>query len=235
MNKFNGRNVVMKKQLLTTILALSLCFNICCGVYIFPKVFSYINGDSATENYKYDARLSTFMLNPNEAKIVFLGDSITAYLDWNEFFSSSNLLNRGIEGDTWGGVLHRLSEVTERHPDIIVLMVGVNDVASGASSSDILQIARQTISKIETDLPNTRIILCDILPSPQCSLKVIEDVNTGYADLIQEHDNITYLSLMDLYMNSDGTVNNELFSEDNVHLNGKGYSIWVDELRKVLP
>lgn len=99
-----GDNSTMKKtKVITILLILSLCLNICCGIYIFPKAMSRLNVTSTTENYKYDAKLSTFMLNSNETDIVFLGDSITAYIDWNEFFPSTNLLNRGIEGDTWGG------------------------------------------------------------------------------------------------------------------------------------
>ena len=90
-----------KTRIVNFVLIISLCINACFGAYFSTKLFSK-NSDSA-KNYKYDARLSTFRLNSNEATTVFLGDSITAYVDWNEFFPNSDLLNRGVEGDTWGG------------------------------------------------------------------------------------------------------------------------------------
>lgn len=92
-----------KRKLVLTILILSLFINVCSGLYFAPRVFSIINKSSNEKNLKYEARVSTFKLNTSETDIVFVGDSITAYIDWNEFFPSSNLLNRGIEGDTWGG------------------------------------------------------------------------------------------------------------------------------------
>lgn len=132
-----------------------------------------------------------------------------------------------------GGVQRRLEEVTKRNPKTIVLMVGINDVAAGSSSSEIIEKAMQVIERIETELPDTRIVLCDTLPSLRYPLSVIEKVNRGYASLSDIYTNITYLPLMELYMNSDGTVNAELFSNDNVHLNGSGYSVWLNELRNI--
>lgn len=202
------------------------------GVFA-EKALSKLIDDQKIENYKYDARLSTFQLNLGEADIVFLGDSITAYIDWNEFFKSSNLLNRGVEGDTWRGVLHRLDEIISRHPSTIVLMVGINDIAAGAPSDEIIEQARETINKIDINLSDTQIILCDIIPSPKCSLKAISEVNTGYLNIDNEDGSIIHLPLMDLYLNEDGSANANLFSNDGIHLNGNGYKIWIEELRKI--
>ena len=45
-------------------------------------------------------------------KIVMLGDSITeGGEDWNKYFKSNNIVNRGISGDTTLGVLARLNEI----------------------------------------------------------------------------------------------------------------------------
>lgn len=131
-----------------------------------------------------------------------------------------------------GGVLLRIDEFSERHPHTIVLMCGINDIAAGTSSSGLLQTARQVVGVLETDLPDTDIILCDVLPSPQFSLDVIQEVNTGLEEICRQGNRVDYLCLLDLYLNSDGTVNTTLFSEDGVHLNGDGYSIWIGELKK---
>ena len=122
-----------------------------------------------------------------------------------------------------GGLL-RLDEVIEGRPRTIVLMVGVNDVAEGSSSSEILQTARQVVGKLEPDLPNTEIRLCN----------VIQEVNSGLQEICGQGERINHLCLFDFYLNSDGTVNTNLFSEDKVHLNGDGYSIWIGELKKIL-
>jgi len=45
-------------------------------------------------------------------KIVFLGDSITeGGGNWNNYFGTKSVVNRGISGDTTLGVLARLNEI----------------------------------------------------------------------------------------------------------------------------
>jgi len=75
-------------------------------------------------------------------------------------------------------------------------MVGINDVASGSSLSEILQTAKQTVDAIEAELPDTQFVLCDILPSPQCSLNVIQEVNDGFAEICEGNESVSYLPLM---------------------------------------
>ncbi len=186
------------------------------------------------ESEKYGARISTFKLTDGCADIVFLGDSITAYIDWHEFFPGINLLNRGIEGDTWVGVLNRIDEIILRQPKKIVLMVGTNEIANGIMSEQIINNAIEVIYRIQTELPDTQIILCDVLPSPKLDCSIVKDVDLGYSIIANTNNNILNLKLIDLYLNSDGSVNEGLFSLDKIHLNGKGYLIWIDKLKTII-
>ena len=62
-------------------------------------------------------------------KIVFLGDSITeGGGDWNNYFGTKNIVNRGISGDTTLGVLARLSEICFYKPISLFLLIGINDI-----------------------------------------------------------------------------------------------------------
>ena len=49
-------------------------------------------------------------------------------------------------------VLRRLDEVTERNPRTIVLMAGINDVAAGSSSSEILRNTKETVITITSQV-----------------------------------------------------------------------------------
>lgn len=51
-----------------------------------------------------------------------------------------------------GVVLRRLDEVTERNPRTIVLMAGINDVAAGSSSSEILRNTKETVITITSQV-----------------------------------------------------------------------------------
>ena len=60
-------------------------------------------------------------------KIVFLGDSITeGGGNWNNYFGTKSVVNRGISGDTTLGVLARLNEICFYKPISLFLLIGIN-------------------------------------------------------------------------------------------------------------
>ena len=70
--------------------------------------------------------------------VVFLGDSITEAGPWEELFPGIRVRNRGIGGDTTGGVLRRLEQVTSGGPAKVFLLIGTNDLGRGASEAEIV-------------------------------------------------------------------------------------------------
>lgn len=82
-----------------------------------------------TDNASYIQRKTQFELMPERnTNIVFLGDSITARFEWQEYFSDLVVANRGIDSDVTEGVLNRLDTVENQHPQKIFLMIGINDI-----------------------------------------------------------------------------------------------------------
>ena len=70
-----------------------------------------------TDNASYIQRSTQFELMPERnTDIVFLGDSITARFEWQEYFSDLTVANRGIDSDVTEGVLNRLDTVENQHP-----------------------------------------------------------------------------------------------------------------------
>ena len=78
------------------------------------------------------------MLKPNQ-KIIFAGDSITDCDGYVSYISSIlwaehpewkiNVINRGISGNTSRDLLNRYErDVLEHSPDIVSIMIGINDV-----------------------------------------------------------------------------------------------------------
>ncbi|UQZ20730.1 GDSL-type esterase/lipase family protein [Eubacterium limosum] len=227
-----------RKKSICLVLAASLFINIFCGLYFFLKFvgeFSSVkNAEIVLDNPKYVARLSTFQLNNESTQVVFVGDSITAYIDWHEFFPEEELLNRGIEGDTWGGVLHRLDEVISRNPSTIIFMVGINDIAQKIQPAEILRNIDIVCERIKENLPEARVLIFSILPSPNISIDKVKEVNERIEQLSKERKNVEYCDIFPEFILEDGSPNMELFSEDGIHLNGNGYRIWIDRLKTIL-
>ena len=89
-----------------------------------------IPNQTSDQKQYYNKRCSDFNESPiGFDKIVFLGDSITeAGEDWNKYFNTQNIVNRGISGDTTEGVLARLSEICYYKPLAVFLLIGINDI-----------------------------------------------------------------------------------------------------------
>src|SRR5215510_12011257 len=101
------------------------------------------------EHPYYRTRLDFFRQTVGDADVVMLGDSITEGIDWHELFPDVRILNRGIAGDTSAGVLNRLDEVIGRHPKIVFLMIGSNDLQTGVPVSAISANIRAIIGALE--------------------------------------------------------------------------------------
>ena len=161
-----------------------------------------------TDNASYIQRKTQFELMPERnTDIVFLGDSITARFEWQEYFSDLTVTNRGIDSDVTEGVLNRLDTVENQHPQKIFLMIGINDI----------------MHKLSLDT--------SILPVNTSTGIDNSDVSAFNAELRQLCDGLA-LPYIDLYslMVTDG--NNFTYTADGVHPTGEGYAIWMDGIRE---
>ena len=194
-------------------------------------------GVARTVDYEgpyYQSKLAFFRQTAGVADAVMLGDSHIEQIDWRELFPDVKILNRGISGDTSAGVLNRLDEVIGRHPKIVFLMIGGNDLQMGvpvpqvaANIRSIVQtLGRQRIHvALQTTLYKTSGYW------PQINNK-IDELNRSLSDLCTTPD----VSCVDLNQAlAGGGVLSSLFSLDGSHLNTAGYLVWKHEIMGLFP
>ena len=91
-------------------------------------------------NRNYQARRGMFQLDRNKsARVLMLGDSLTAQGEWNAMLGAPLVANRGIDGDTSAGVLARLGDDTDFHGDVVVIWIGTNDVLQGWAAGPVVE------------------------------------------------------------------------------------------------
>ncbi|MDK2840668.1 MAG: hypothetical protein PWQ17_173 [Anaerophaga sp.] len=175
--------------------------------------------------------------------VVFLGNSITERGLWNEWFPSVPLVNRGIGGDNCWGVYARLNPILKGKPAAIFMMIGINDLGRGLSADLIASKYAQIIQKVKSDSPGTRLVLQTVLPINESTIRY--DYMKGKTSAIKalnEHirelGNRYNLQVIDLYrvFAGDGDQLPEELCIDGLHLNEKGYQVWIKyfEEHKVL-
>lgn len=190
----------------------------------------------------YSLKVEQFRSYPDsKSDIIFLGNSLTEYTDWNELLHLPEARNRGISGDTSFGILERLDEVTKGKPAKIFLLVGINDISRNVPASLILKNHYKIISRIKRESPGTRIYLQTLLPVNNEFTRyknhynkddVIKKVNDGLRELAREEE-ITLIDLHPHFLDEKKKLYKE-FTEEGLHLNAKGYQLWAQILKNYL-
>lgn len=120
------------------------------------------------------------------------------------------------------------------HPGLIVWYCGSNDIKGGQEPAAVLERTREWIGKVHAALPEAGILLVSVMNSPQKrrdgqSAAVLE-LNRGLAGLASQKENISFVEVNSALEDTGGTARSDLYLEDGLHLNVKGYR----ELTRVL-
>lgn len=105
---------------------------------------------------------------PDESRVVFLGDEITER--WGQgktpFFSGKPYLNRGIAGQTTPQMLVRFrQDVIKLNPKVVVILAGMNDIASFVEPITQQMTAENITSIVElAKANNIRVVLASLTP-----------------------------------------------------------------------
>lgn len=172
-----------------------------------------------------------------QAKLVFLGDSITAGWNgkkavWDRAFGKYQPANFGIGGDRTQHVLWRITngELEGLKPKAVVLMIGTNN--SGSDPADgIARGITKIVETIRAKLPETQVLLLAIFPrgeKPNPAREKIKAVNQLIAKL-DDGKSVHYLDIGDKFLQADGTISKDIMP-DFLHLSEKGYEIWADAI-----
>jgi lysophospholipase L1-like esterase len=198
--------------------------------------------DSTYRPGGYDLKVGLFESYPNSEKdVVFLGNSITAGVDWEELLQLPRAKNRGISGDITFGVLQRLSEVTEGHPAKVFVLIGINDISRNIPDSVILYNYGRIMQRLRDESPRTKVYFQTLLPVNGTFTQFknhynkdehIAAVNEGLKKIAERYG-VTVIDLHAHFMDSAGRLDAG-YTADGLHLNAKGYAIWKGLLQPYL-
>lgn len=180
----------------------------------------------------YENRIDLFNhLQLAKGDIIFLGDSITEFGQWEELMNNPKVKNRGIAGDTSWGLLRRLEGITSSEPSRIFLMIGVNDFLF-TDNAEIIDNYTKIVQQIRTQAPDCQLILQSILPVNAGVKNTVFD-NTSILEVnqaiqnIAEKEGLIYLDIHQQLLDDTGQLSAK-FTADGVHINGKAYAIWKE-------
>jgi len=188
----------------------------------------------------YKAQLELFKAMPLGKKdVVFYGNSITFWGDWPELLKSKKLKNRGIPGDTSFGLLELLAATIRDNPDLVFIMIGINDLARGIPQEVIINNYKRIVALIREASPKTKICFQSMLPVNESfgklkghyrranKIPVINDFLRGWT----KEQGIGYVDLFSVMADENGRLKAS-YTWDGIHLTLEGYRKWVEVLKK---
>lgn len=183
-----------------------------------------------------EANLRTSPPQPGKPRVVFLGDSITDFWRFNEYFPDRDFINRGISGQITGQMLGRMeADVVRLQPAVMLVLAGTNDIARGISLPTIE--GNLTAIADLADFHQIKVIVASVLPVSDYH----KDVNPNYemtrtrppATIRALNDwikslctvrSFTYLDYYSAMVDASGFLKAD-FADDGLHPNGAGYRV----------
>ena len=191
---------------------------------------------------KYQKENATLQpLEAGQKRIVFMGDSITEFWPFLEFFAGKPYVNRGISGQTTPQMLIRFGpDVIGLKPAVVVLLAGINDIAENTGPSTLEMIAGNIFSMAELAITNNiEVMLCSVLPAydfswrtglaPAEKVVTLNKMIKKYADA----NGIMYLNYYSAMVNDQKGLKAE-YSGDGVHPNKMGYEVMTPLVEKAI-
>ena len=169
---------------------------------------------------------------PKKNAILFVGSSsFTKWVDVQDYFPAYPIINRGFGGSTLPDIVRYANDIIFPYqPKQIVIYCGENDIASSdtISSTIVFERFEQLFVLIRTHLPGVSIAFISMKPSPSREkfCPTIIAGNTLIKKYLRKQKHARFIDVYPAMFNADGKIMNDIFIEDKLHMNAKGYAIW---------
>jgi acyl-CoA thioesterase I len=180
---------------------------------------------------------------PGRARIVVLGDSITAGygIDPSEAYpallqqkiDAANLpftvVNAGVSGDTTAGGLRRINWALNGGADIVIVALGGNDGLRGISPKQTAENLAGIVQRAKARLPGVAVIIAGMQMPQNMGPEYTAEFQSVFPKVAREND----VPLVPFLLEGIGAVP-ELNQPDLIHPNAEGQKRVADNVWKVL-
>lgn len=168
-------------------------------------------------------------------RLLFIGDSLIEFFDWERRFPGHVVFNRGRAGETVEGLLSRFHQGLSgiERPDSVFIMTGINNLAIG--DGNFISAYESVLENMREIWPHVRIYMHNLLPVlfPMISNDEITEVNKRLKKISDEHD-VHYIDIHAMFLDREGRPIAAYLLDDGVHVSDKGYKAWSDVIEQII-
>ena len=177
---------------------------------------------------------------PPKNAILFIGSSsFTKWTDVQNYFPGYTIINRGFGGSSLPDLIRYAEDIIFPYePRQVVIYCGDNDLAASdtVSAQTVFNRFQQLFAMIREKLPATSVAFVSIKPSPsrQRLMPKMREANLLIKKYLKQKKNTAFIDVYHKMLNKDGTPLKDIFLEDELHMNAKGYVIWQKVIQPYL-
>jgi lysophospholipase L1-like esterase len=174
---------------------------------------------------------------PPKNAIVFVGSSsIRFWTGLKSDFPEFPVINRGFGGSELADAVNFADRIINVYsPREVVIYSGANDIANGKKPELVFGDFVALVDKIHQHEPQARIAFIASAPNPKRWALVdnVKKLNALVQDYCRGHG-LMFIDVFPLMLGPDGLPKPDIFRDDKLHMNAKGYAIWKEAVRPYL-
>ena len=171
---------------------------------------------------------------PKNAILLIGSSSFTKWTDVQDYFPGYTIINRGFGGSTLLDEIRYVNDIVFPYqPKQIIIYCGENDLASSdtVTASMVLDRFKQLFQMIR-DRSEAPIAYISMKPSPSRRhlFPKMREGNQLIKDFLATQKNTAFIDVHQKMLDLTGEPLPEIFLDDSLHMNAKGYAIWKKEM-----
>ncbi|MEY3956080.1 MAG: Sialate O-acetylesterase [Bacteroidota bacterium] len=172
---------------------------------------------------------------PAKGMKLFIGSS--SFRLWKSFDADTkgmNAFNRGFGGSTLKDALYYFDRMVVKYqPSWVFMYEGDNDLASGTSPEEIAAQFEEFSSRLAKQVPGAKLVFVSTRPSlARETMKAKQqDLNQRIAAISAKKKGHYVIDMHSPFYNADGSLMQDIFVADKLHLNEKGYAIFAKQIQ----
>jgi lysophospholipase L1-like esterase len=169
---------------------------------------------------------------PQKNAILFVGSSsFTNWKNVQDYFRGYTIINRGFGGSSLTDVIRYAYDIILPYrPKQVVIYCGENDFSSDSTlqAGELVLRFKTLFGIIRQNLPQATIHFISLKPSPARAalLSKFTAANAQIRAFLKTQQRAGYIDVYPAMLTSRGVPRPDIFLEDNLHMNEKGYQIW---------
>ncbi len=201
-------------------------------------LLSYVGHSQSPEPFKKEVadiqKKYDTIWDASQPTIVFTGSSsIRFWNDLQERFPDHQVLNTGFGGSQFSDLALYLDDLILAYtPTKVFIYEGDNDISAKKRLRDILNTSEKIIQTLQERKPDMEIVL--ISPKPSISRWKLRGkyrrLNRKLARLASKTEGVEFVDVWSPMLEKR-KLKQDIFIEDGLHMNSKGYDIWYDVIK----